>query len=167
MPHQIMNRNLYGQCSKTIVPLYTSISLYYMPHLQLIRTGHKLHVLLTCKQQHIHSLHVTSRSFCRTSVIGRIPIVSLASRRRLVLLPRVHLIVINVWLNMVISVDSLWPHPLRVFCTVLLRVYSLVHPIATTIRLSTLLRGVTPSTIVTTVILTIRPTLTLSMPPTT
>ena len=104
---------------------------------------------------------------CGTIVIRCIPIVSLTSRRRLVLLPRVHLIVINVWLKRFIRVDSFWLHPLRVSSTIMLRVHSLVHSIATTIWLPTFLRGLTPSTVVTTVILTIRPTLTLSMPSTT
>ena len=102
-----------------------------------------------------------------TIMIRRIPIVCLASRRGLVLLPSVCLIVVTVWLDMFVSIHPLWPHPLRVFSTILLRVHSLVLPITTVIRLPTFLRGVTTSTIVTTVILTMRPTLTLSMPPTT
>ena len=99
--------------------------------------------------------------------IRRIPIVNLTSRRRLVLLSRVRLIVINVRQHRFISIGSLWSYPLRVPSIVLLRIHSLIHPIATTIRLPTFLRGVPTSAVVTTKILTIRPALTLSMPRTT
>ena len=74
------------------------------------------------------------------------------------------MIVINVRLNRFISVDSLWPHPLHIPSIILLGIHSLTHSVATTIRLPTLFRGMPTSAVVTTRILTLRPTLTLSMP---
>ena len=102
-----------------------------------------------------------------TTMIRRIPIVCPASCRRLELMSRIRLIVIDVWGNMFISVRTLRPYPLHIFSIILLKVHYWVRPIATAIRLPTFFRGVTASAIVTTIILTIRPTLTLSMPPTT
>ena len=102
-----------------------------------------------------------------TVLIRHVPIVHLTSRGRLELLSRIRLVVIDVWLNMFVSVRSRWPHPLRVFSSILWRVHSLVRPITTAIGLPTFLRGVMTSAIVTTIILTIQPTLTLSVPPTT
>ena len=80
---------------------------------------------------------------------------------------KICLIVIYVWLDRFISVRSLRPHLLHILSSILLRVHYWGRPIAIAIRLPTYLRGVTTFAIVTSIIMTIRPTLTLSMPPTT
>ena len=100
-------------------------------------------------------------------MIRRIPIVRSASRRWLELLPNIRLIVIDVRLNMFISVRSMRPHPLHILSGILLSVHYQVRPIAIAIRFPTFLCGVTTSAVVTSIILTIRPTLTLSVLPTT
>ena len=104
---------------------------------------------------------------CETIMVMRIPIVRLTSRRRLELMSRIRLVVINVRGDKFISVRSMRFRPLHILSRILLRVHYRVRHTTTTIWLPTFLRGMTASAVVTTIILTIRPTLTLSMPPTT
>ena len=104
---------------------------------------------------------------CETIMVRCIPTVPLASRQRLELLSRIRLIVIYVRGDRFISVRSLRSCPLHIHSRIWLRVHRWVRHITATIWLPTFLRGMTVSAVVTTINMTIRPTLTLSMPPTT
>ena len=103
---------------------------------------------------------------CETIMVWYIPVVCLDSRLRLELLSRVCLIIIDVWGTRFMSVGPLWPRPLHIISSTLLRVHHWIQHIDGIIWLPTFPRGMTASVVVTTIVLTIRPTLTLSMSPT-